>query len=323
MKPLSLVSCGKALPARSVDNHEYSAYLDTSDEWIRERTGIISRFRAESETTYELGLQAAENCLSARTDIDRSKVAVVIFSTLTPQQSVPYLASSLQDDLGLSEHHLSFDINAACSAYVYAIEMARHLLQSRPQGSTALIVASEVLSEILDFRDRSSCILFGDGAAASLWTLGAEETEDSAFFHAKTMSRKEVLSCDQGEKLSMDGKAIYRFAATEMPLLIRETLDLARLTVDDVDLFLLHQANQRILEVIGSRLSIPPERLPSNIASYGNTSAVSIGLLLTELWQEGALDHKQTLCLAGFGAGLSLGALILKGHQTYVAQGNI
>lgn len=320
MRPLSLVSCGKALPARMVDNHEFASYLETSDSWIRERTGIVSRYRAEAESTYSLGLRAAENCLAELPRSEREKVAVLIFSTLTPQRPVPFLASSLQADLGLSEALLSFDINAACSAYVYALELARHLLQSRAAGSTALIVASEVLSELLDYEDRSSCILFGDGAAASLWTLGPRRNEEAVFFRARTMSRKDVLCCDEGGKINMDGKAIYRFAVTELPLLIRETLEMAELSVEDVDLFLLHQANQRILEAIGAKLGIPPGRLPSNIASYGNTSAVSLGLLLCELWEQGELEREQTLCLAGFGAGLSLGALILKGHQAYVAQ---
>lgn len=312
---LSLISCGKALGSREVDNHYFASYLDTSDEWIRERSGIVTRRWVEEEKTLDLALEAAEACLE-KSSVDRSRIRLVICASVTADETVPALSALLQEKLGLSSELFAFDLNAACSGYVYGLEVARKLLASYPEGSLALVVGAEVLSRHTDMEDRSNCFLFGDGAGASLWTL-TEGEED--LFSARTMGNRDMLSLGYIEPISMDGRAVFRFAVSEMTRVIRQLLAKASLDPEEIDLFLLHQANQRIIDAIGRNLGLDMDRFPSNIDRYGNTSSASIGILMEELLEEGSLAGRKNICLAGFGGGMSCGALLMKGHEIHVA----
>lgn len=313
---LSLISCGKSVGSRVIDNHYFASYLDTSDEWIRERSGILTRHWVDQETTLDLARAAAENCLRDHADLDRSRIKVLICASVTADEAVPALSARLQELLGLDPHLFAFDLIAACSGYVYALEVARKLLGSYPRGSLALIVGAEALSRHTDMEDRTNCFLFGDGAGASLWTL--EEGEGDAFA-SKTVGNRDMLTMGHVEPIRMDGRAVFRFAVTEMSEVIRQVLEEADVEPEEVDLFLLHQANQRIIDAIARNLGLGIDRFPTNLDRYGNTSSASIGILMDELFSQGLLDGKKTLCLAGFGGGMSCGALLLKGHEIHVA----
>ena len=313
---LSLISCGKSVGSRVIDNHYFASYLDTSDEWIRERSGILTRHWVDQETTLDLARAAAENCLQDHADLDRSRIKVLICASVTADEAVPALSARLQELLGLDPHLFAFDLIAACSGYVYALEVARKLLGSYPLGSLALIVGAEALSRHTDMEDRTNCFLFGDGAGASLWIL--EEGGGDAFA-SKTVGNRDMLTMGHVEPIRMDGRAVFRFAVTEMSEVIRQVLEEADVEPEEVDLFLLHQANQRIIDAIARNLGLGIDRFPTNLDRYGNTSSASIGILMDELFSQGLLDGKKTLCLAGFGGGMSCGALLLKGHEIHVA----
>lgn len=313
---LSLMSSGKALGQRVIDNEHFATYLDTTDQWIRERSGISTRRWVDDESTVDLAVAASEECFSKLPNFDRSKIEIVICASVTPDEMVPAISAQLQEKLGLNTDILVFDINAACSGLVYALEVARNLLRVRPAGSVALVMGAEMLSRKTDMQDRGSCFLFADGAGAGLWTL-AEGEED--YFAARTVGNTEMLTLGLEEPIKMDGRAVFRFAVSEMSDCIRAVLEKADVAPDEVDFYLLHQANQRINDAIMRDLKLTAERFPSNIAYVGNTSSASIGILMEEVYSAGQLDGTKTICLAGFGGGMSCGALLLKGHEVHVA----
>ncbi len=313
---LTLLGCGKAAGKRLVDNHYFASYLDTSDEWIKERSGIVTRHWVDEEGTLDLAVKAARDCLADLPGFDLSRISLVICASVSTDEAVPAVAARLQDLLGLPSDILAFDINAACSGFVYALETARALLALRPEGSCALVLGAEVLSRKINPDDRSNCFLFGDGAGAGIWTLSPGEGD---YFTARTLGGRDMLSVGHTEPIAMDGRGVFRFAVTEMSEVIREVLDKAGLQPEEVDLFLLHQANQRIMDAIARNLNLPADRFPSNISRYGNTSSASTGILMAELAREGRLSGQKIICLAGFGGGMSCGALLLKGHEYHVA----
>ncbi len=317
---LSLCGCGHAIPAHCIHNDYFTTFLETSDQWIRERSGIVTRYHADEETLVDLAIEAAQHCLDGVPEDVREKIGVVIVATVNPERIVPSIASCLQAPFGLSEDVLTFDMNTGCSGLVYAIEIAGKLLAGMEEGTYALTVGAETLSRMTDFTDRSTCVLFGDGAAASLWTLTPGERDT---FSAYTRSDDQVLFTDERGKVHMEGKNVFRFAVTTIPHLIRKTAEMAKIEISDIDLFLTHQANSRIIQSIARDLKVPIERFPMNLERYGNTSSASIGLLMSELWHGGQLDGEKTICLSGFGAGLTAGSLLLKGHRPHVASENI
>lgn len=314
---LSLISSGKALGQRVIDNEHFASYLDTTDQWIRARSGISTRRWVDDEGTLDLAVAAAEDCFKKLPDFDRSKIQIVICASVTPDCIVPAISAQLQSKLGLEPDILAFDINAACSGLVYALELTRNLLRIRPAGSVALVMGAEMLSRRTDMQDRGSCFLFADGAGAGLWALTQGEED---YFAARTIGDAEMLNIGLEEPIRMDGRAVFRFAVSEMSDCIRSVLKKADLAADEVDLYLLHQANQRINDAIMRDLKLTAERFPSNIARVGNTSSASIGILMDEVYSDGHLDSEKTICLAGFGGGMSCGALLLKGHKIYVAE---
>lgn len=320
---LFLESCGHRLPNRMVTNEDFTHRVDTSDEWIRQRTGIETRYLAsdvildpkeqvtQPETLYQLTKQAAETCLDGAEEL-RSKIGIVIVATTSSEERMPALAPLLQAPLGLPTDVLCFDLNAACTGFVYALQMARGYLLENPDRA-ALVIGAEKLSTLLDFDDRSTCILFGDGAAATLWTLGEGPAE---VFLSGTESNMEILHADAKAPLTMEGRQVFRFAVTTLPELIRK---LVEKTGVKADLHFLHQANARIIQAVAKALDEPLDRFPMNLQHYGNTSAASLPLLLSDLWETGELDRErfanENYTFAGFGAGLSYGGLMTKGIQ--------
>ena len=313
MSGIKLLGTGSAVPSKVVTNDDLAKIVDTNDEWISTRTGIRSRrYCAEGESHTSLCLAAARQALG-RAGVKPEEVGVCIVATLTPDYLTPAAACLLQRELGLSEDTVCFDLNAACSGFVYALHTAECLLAAAPR-KYGLVLGAEVLSRITDFSDRGTCVLFGDGVGAAV----VEWRADYPSLHA-------VLGCrGNGEALfipgvhtgaephiHMDGQAVFRFAVEALPRCVRQVLDRAGLGLEDVDRFVFHQANQRIIDFAVKKLGVDPARCTGNIARTGNTSAASVPLLLDELVSAGDLRPGQRALCVGFGGGLTwAGALV-------------
>ncbi len=314
MNGIKLISTGSALPERVVTNHDLAKIVDTNDEWIVSRTGISSRRHCSGgETHAGLCLAAARQALE-RGGIAPEQIGVCIVATVSQDYFTPAAACLLQKELGLPEDTVCFDLNAACSGFVYGLHVAECLLAAAPR-KYALVIGGEVLSRLMDFTDRSTCVLFGDGAGAALVEWG----ERFPSLHA-------VLGCrGNAEALNvpgirtglpsyvhMDGQTVFRFAVEALPHCAKEVADKAGIPLEQVDRFVFHQANQRIIDFAVKKLKVDPAKCTGNIARTGNTSAASVPLLLDELVTSGALASGQKALCVGFGAGLTWGGALLE-----------
>ena len=314
MNGIKLLSTGSALPARSVTNDDLAKLVDTNDEWISSRTGIRSRFHCAGEESHTgLCLAAARQALT-RSGISPEQIGVCIVATLSQDCLTPASACILQRELGFPEDTVCFDLNAACSGFVYALHTAQCLLAATPR-KYALVVGAEVLSRLTDFTDRSTCVLFGDGAGAAL----VEWREDYPSLHAVLGCRgnREALfvpgvGTSQPSYIHMDGQAVFRFAVEALPRCVRQVLEQSGRSLEEVDRFVFHQANQRIIDFAVKKLGIDPAKCTGNIARTGNTSAASVPLLLDELVSSGALVSGQRALCVGFGGGLTWAGALLE-----------
>ena len=314
---------GSYVPARIVENDELANLVDTNDAWIRERTGIARRHLAENETTSYMAAEAAKRAL-AQSDIPAEDVDLILVATSTPDHCFPNAACMVQAAIG-AERAVAYDISAACSGFLFAVNTAHAFLGSGIY-KTALVIGADTLSKIVDWSDRSTCVLFGDGAGAAV--LRVEEGEKSGIFAMKMGSdgkKGPVLSCvsrtvgnfltntePQIGYTTMDGQEVFKFAVKKVPETIKELLDENGLEPKDVKHYVLHQANYRIAEAIAKRLKVSMEQIPTNMEHYGNTSGASIPLLLDELNRAGKIQKGDLLVLAGFGAGLTWGATLVR-----------
>ncbi|MCI8800998.1 MAG: ketoacyl-ACP synthase III [Lachnospiraceae bacterium] len=318
---IRITGTGSALPGRYVTNEEIAGLVDTSDEWIRERTGIGGRYVSVGETVAEL---AARACVSALENAEKEvgEVELLLVATCSPEDTTPCIACQVQDKIGAG-NAVAFDLNAACAGFLFALHTAWAYVEAGIYRN-ALIVGSEVLSKIVDWEDRGTCILFGDGAGA-VYVEKCESGGVLGFVQHSDGSRGGVLACGcrqivnpyfsgkaQNPYIRMDGREIFTFAVRQVPMAVEEALDRAGLTVPEVELFVLHQANRRIIEGIARRLSVSLEKFPMNLQKVGNTSSAAIPLLLDELNREGRLREGMKLVLSGFGAGLTYGACVLE-----------
>ena len=314
MNGLKLVSTGSAMPKGVVTNEDLTKIVDTSDEWITTRTGIHTRRRCgEGESHTQLCLAAARQALE-RAGIAPEAVGVCLIATFTGDHLNPATACILQKELGFPEDTVCFDLNAACSGFVYALHTAQCLLAAAPR-KFGLVLGAEVLSRVTDYTDRSTCILFGDGAGAAVVEWGA----DYPSIHAVLGCRGDTdvlytpgVNTGAPSYIHMEGQAVFRFAVETVPRCISQVLEQAGLGVEDVDRFVFHQANQRIIDLAMRKLHLPPEKCTGNIAHTGNTSAASVPLLLDELVSTGALRSGQRALCVGFGAGLTWGGALLE-----------
>lgn len=315
--------CGTGVyfPRLVWDNHQVANLVDTSDQWIRERTGIARRrIASEEETTSYLAAEAARNAL-ADAGILPEEVDLILAATVSPDRLMPGVACTVQKAIG-AKNATCFDLNAACSGFLFALNTAQ-VYMAQGIYRTALVIGAECLSNLVDWTDRSTCILFGDGAGAV--ALRAEEGACYAQVTHSMGDLGEALTCTsrnaarygpQGVApetyLRMDGKAVFQFAVSKVPEVIGELLDKEGLSMDQIAYCLLHQANGRIIRSVAKRLGGREGQFPVNIEEYGNTSSASIPILLDELNKAGKLKRGQKLILAGFGAGLSYGASLLE-----------
>ena len=312
MRGLRIVATGRALPERTVTNDDMSRLVDTSDEWIVSRSGIRTRrFCGEGENSALLAARAAGQALE-RSGIDPRELAAVLVATVSPQYATPSNGCVVQQVLGLPEEVPCFDISVGCTGFVYGLQIARGLLL-QDQRPYALVVGAEALSHIMDFTDRSTCVLFGDGAGAAVVRL--EEGAPYACVLGAKGSPETLWALGPGAEAShihMDGKAVFRFAVEAVPKVVRELLDRGGLTMDEVDWIVPHQANRRIVESAARRLGLPMDKFFLNLDRYGNTSAASIPLALDEMAERGLLQRGQKIICVGFGAGLTWGGMLLE-----------
>ena len=317
--------------------------VETSDEWIRERTGIAERHVSVGETVVTLASEAARKALE-QAGKRAEEIDLILVATCSPEQYLPCCACQVQVDIG-AVNALAFDVNAACSGFLFALNTADAYLRMG-LAENALIIGSEVLSKLVDWTDRGSCILFGDGAGAVVVERCKAESravEEKQIPAAGILGRAlhsdgtggGVLQCDARELttpyartsavktdqnqpmddrehfIQMDGQEVYRFATRRVPQCIEEALSDAGLTVPDIDLFVLHQANARIIDAVAKRLHADRKKFPTNLERVGNLSSASIPVLLDELHKQGKLHRGDRIVLAGFGAGLTIGACVM------------
>ncbi|MCI8530072.1 MAG: ketoacyl-ACP synthase III [Lachnospiraceae bacterium] len=318
---IRIVGTGSALPERKVTNEEIAELVDTSDEWIRERTGIGSRYVSTKETVASL---AADACVRALRQAGREaeEVQLLLVATCTPEDALPCMACQVQEKIG-AVNAVAFDVNAACAGFLFALNTAWAYIASGIYEN-ALIVGSEVLSKMIDWNDRGTCILFGDGAGAVMvekctqgGVLGFVQHSDGKKGAVLTCGSRQLnnlyVKSSEGESyVQMDGREVFSFAVKQIPLTIQQALEKAALAVGDVDLFVLHQANKRIIDGIARRLGVDISRFPMNLDRVGNTSSAAIPLLLDELNREGRIEKGQIIVLSGFGAGLACGACVME-----------
>lgn len=312
MKGLRIVSTGSALPERILTNDDLSKIVDTSDEWITSRTGIKERrLSSEEDKNYLFASKAGERAIE-RAGISKDDIGVVIVATVTPDYMFPSTACMVQKILGLSEEVMSFDMAAACSGFLYGLKTAKGLLENMDK-KYALVIGSEQLSRLLDFNDRSTCVLFGDGAGAAV-----VELSDTKDYYQKTWSRgdENVLSCKgpgfSEMYLQMDGRGVFKFAVKAVKDAIDAILEEKNITIEDVDYIVCHQANQRIIDSVRKKYDTPEEKFYVNLQKYGNTSAASIPIVLDEMMTEGLLSEGKKIIAVGFGGGLTWSSALLE-----------
>ena len=317
--PIRIMGTGSFLPEKNVSNTDLEKYVDTSDEWISSRTGIKNRRIAVHETTAGMAAEAAKKALemAGKEAID---VELIVLATVTPDYYTPSAACQVQAELG-ADNAIAFDVNAACSGFVFALNVAKMYIETG-FVKNALVIGAETLSKILDWNDRGTCVLFGDGAGAAY----LEESDKGIISVVQGSIGKKgmVLNCEsrrthnifteagiEHDYLHMDGQEVFKFAVKSVPTAIETLLHNNNMDVNDVDKFILHQANVRIIESVAKRLKADKEKFPVNLNENGNTSSASIPILLDELNRNGSLKQGEKLVLAGFGAGLSWGSILL------------
>jgi len=299
------VGTGSYIPATVWDNNKIAELVETSDEWIKERTGIERRHIEQKLECSQMAIEAAKKALedSEKKGITAADIDAIFVSTTSTDKLFPVISCMIQKELGC-EKAFCYDLNAACSGFVFAYNMAVSYMNTGIIKS-ALIVGAEKLSNVMDWTDRGSCILFGDGAGAAVIT--ATEGEPGMVMHSDGASG-DALMCDVGQRMTMDGQKVFRFAVKAVPGAVEELMEKSGLTDQDIDWYILHQANMRILESAVKRLKISMDKVPTNIANMGNTSSASIPILLDECRKKGTIKDGDRMILAGFGAGLSYGA---------------
>ncbi|HKT84939.1 MAG TPA: beta-ketoacyl-ACP synthase III [Novosphingobium sp.] len=316
-----LIGTGSALPRQAVSNQELAKRVDTSDEWIVERTGISNRhIAAPDETTSSLATDAARKAIEAA-GIEASSIDLIILATATPDQTFPATATIVQDKLGC-RGGIAFDVAAVCSGFLYAIGVADSMLRSG-MAKRALVIGSETFSRILDWEDRTTCVLFGDGAGAVI--LDAQEQEGDAprgvlatRLHADG-AHNELLYVDGGPsttgtvgKLRMKGREVFRHAVVNLAEVLKEVVEEAGLQTSDIDWLVPHQANARILDATARKLGLPPEKVVMTVAQHANTSAASVPLALDQAVRDGRIRKGDLVMLEAMGGGFTWGASLLR-----------
>ena len=312
-----IIGTGRSLPGLQIDNDQLAEFLDTSDTWIVSRTGINTRRVCQDEAMTHLATEAAGQALD-KAGIIPPDLDMILCATLCGDYLTPSLACCVAEQLGVNCP--AMDINAACTGFLYTLSLAAAYFDSS-RAEHILIIGAEQLSNIADWRDRSSCVLFGDGAGACVLSRGSAlkylhlgvEGNPAPLNMPVPRGNSPFSTTAPGQKfLTMDGQAVYKFATRMLETETRLALNTLNLSPEDVDWYLIHQANRRILDYVRQKLGLNAEKLPMNLNRYGNTSAASIPILLDELLDNGAIRPGQTIFMSAFGAGLTYGAALLE-----------
>ncbi|EIF6288381.1 beta-ketoacyl-ACP synthase III [Clostridium perfringens] len=323
MKNAKMIGFGLYTPKNLVENERLQEFLETSDEWIRTRTGIERRYISLDENTSDLAVEASKKALS-QAGLSAEDIDLIILATVTPDNFTPSTACIVQDKLG-AKNAWAFDINAACTGFIYALKLGKSLIRSG-EAKNALIIGAETLSKALNWEDRGSCVLFGDGAGATVLTSTEEDCGikcvnvksdgskgDSLVIQGLPLNspfkdRKEVSE----NYINMNGREIFKFATKVMEESIVEILEKENIKIEEIDAIIPHQANLRIIDYVGKRLGIPREKFVTNLQNYGNTSGASIPIALCEAIDDGKVKRGDNIIMVGFGGGLTWGAALIK-----------
>lgn len=325
---INICATGAYVPPHTVDNEQLASIVDTSDAWIRQRVGIQRRHIAKDETTTDFAYMAARQAIETA-GVEPEEIDMILVATMSSDTNLPSMACAVQARLG-ALHAVCFDINAACAGFLVALQTAESFLETMHMRYI-LVIGSECLSKVVDWNDRSTCILFGDGAGAALVdnrgtrrfvsAIHSDGSKGTALRCAGISAEQSIWDLLQEKetkqertvsKIQMDGQAVFKFAVKKVPEVIDEVLKENHLKTGDIACYLLHQANERIVTAVAKRLGEPIEKFPMNVAEYGNTAAASIPLLLDELAKKKKLASGDKIVLAGFGGGLTWGAKILE-----------
>ena len=313
MNGIKIWGTGRSVPEHIITNDELAQRMDTSDEWITSRTGIRRRHHCVSESTSALCVEAARAALT-KAGVSPDQIGACIVATVTPETLVPSTASILQQELGLPNDIPCFDLNAACTGFLFGLHTIECLLNASPR-KFGLVVGGEALSRRINWDDRGTCILFGDGAGAAVvecqegWpSIGAVlgcHGSDELLHLAGPGSKEPGL-------ISMEGTKVFKFAVQAVPWCIDQVLERHGMTMEEVDFFVFHQANARIIDLAARKYAIPPEKYYKNLDEYGNTSAASIPLVLSELEDLGKVGPGSRVVVVGFGGGLTWGGALVE-----------
>ncbi len=318
-----IIGTGSYLPSNTVTNDDLAKIMDTSDEWISSRTGIRERHLVKEENTTFMCVEAAKRALT-NAGVTAEEIDIIIVGTVSADHVTPSAACEVQAGLG-AVNAVAFDINAACSGFLFALNTVNAYIKAGIY-KTALILGAETLSKIMDWNDRSTCVLFGDGAGAAV-VQGVEGEKGGliAFEQGSDGSKGMVLKCENRKNnnplvqnptnlnyVYMDGQEVYKFAVSTVPRSIEKVLEQANVSVDEITYFALHQANIRILQSVAKRLKQPEDKFPISLDHCGNVSAASVPILLDEMNQKGMLKAGDKIVMSGFGAGLTWGTALIE-----------
>ncbi|QJE72682.1 ketoacyl-ACP synthase III [Aerophototrophica crusticola] len=317
-----ILGCGSYLPARILSNQDLASMVDTSDEWIVERTGIKTRhIAAEGETTADLAEKAARAAL-AHAGVEVSELDLIVLATATPDNTFPATATKVQQRLGMTRG-AAFDVQAVCSGFIYALSVADNFIKAG-QARTVLVIGAETFSRILDWTDRGTCVLFGDGAGAVVLraTEGKGDATDQGILSTHLHSdgrHHDLLYVDGGPSstqtvghLRMRGQEVFKHAVVNLAEVVHEALSANGLEASAIDWLIPHQANRRIIEGTGRKLRLPPEKVVLTVDHHGNTSAASIPLALCEAVLDGRIKRGDVLLLEAMGGGFTWGAALVR-----------
>lgn len=316
----SIIGTGSYFPENIIDNDYISKFVETSDEWIKDRTGIKNRRISNGEDTSHLAIKAAKNAIEMA-NINPEDIGLIILGTMTPDTFTPSVACLVQAAIGAT-NATCFDISAACSGFVYGMQIADMFMQGSKM-KYILVIGAEVMSKSLDWEDRNTCVIFADGAGAVILARNEEHGIKSSFSGSSgdvkgslvlpALQVKNLITNPEDRKsvITMNGREIFKFAVQIMPKCINAVLEEANMTVEDIDYIVPHQANYRITESVAQKMEIPIEKFYMNLDERGNTSSATIPIALDEMNRKGMLKKGQNIILVGFGGGLTWGSLLI------------
>lgn len=325
MEEICIKGFGAYAPPLVVSNDDLSKLVDTNDKWIVERTGIKERRISEGEDTSKIAAKAAKVALD-RSGIKAEEIDLIIVATLTPDMCTPSVACIVQKELGAC-NAMAFDINAACSGFIYGVQVAYSMINTNHEYRNVIVVGAETLSKIMDWEDRGTCVLFGDGGGAVVISKEKSPKGKKINFFSKSVGDKgEYLTAgstvvnnpyvkeveERNNKIAMNGKEVFKFATSALVDGVNQVLNKSQLSLEDIDYIVPHQANSRIIEYTAKKLKTNLDKFYINVDKYGNTSSASIPIALNEMYEKGMLTEGKKIIMVGFGGGLTYGSILIE-----------